>query len=163
MTPKFIMTQEWLKKRASELGGGALLFVEGYEWTGLAIWRNGEFDFPVDFAWRLSELEEIRLFSDAGEWHCWRTGAYWDVRWAQASKWIDRIERRHVLWGRDCVADGDWWRLQEANGTSLAIPFQPKPGLAEDPVQLVVWHLLEPDPDTGQHFVADAMFRQLVQ
>jgi hypothetical protein len=160
------MTQSWLEERASELGEGAYLFVEGYEFTGLAVWRNGGFHFPVEFSWRLSECEDLRLFADRGEWHCWRASTGWNMRWKEAADWKkeDRVERRHVLRGRKVREAGNgWWTLFEAAGAAISVPFEVTEDIARRPLRLVIWHRLEDDPVTGQRFIKDAMLRAIVQ
>ena len=97
------MSKEWLEEKAAAMNEGAYLVVEGYEWTGLAVWRHGSFALPDDkFTWRMTECEELRLFDANGEWHCWRAGTEWDAKWRSAADWRERhIERKYILWGRD--------------------------------------------------------------
>jgi hypothetical protein len=56
-----------------------------------------------------------------------------------------------------------WWNVVEANGSSLAIPFEPREPLRVCPLRLVVWHRITEDEGTGQQYVDDAMLRALVQ
>ncbi len=164
-------TEAWCKTKATELGSNAVLLVEGYEWTGVAVWRDGSWVFPptangaaVEFSWRLSELEDVRLFGDLGEWHSWRTGDGWRNRWVAAAKWANRIEREYVVWGnRVKEATPGWTTVGEASGVTLQVPLALTLDPKQHPIRLLSWHLVEEDPDTGEQYIADAMLRGLVQ
>jgi CRISPR-associated protein (TIGR03984 family) len=155
---------DWLKIQASALNESPFILVQGYEWTGLGQFSNGEFKFGRLIEWRWSEIWDVRLFGDTGEWHCWKSGdGSWFGRFAATESVPKefRIERDYVLWGRSIEKGKNW--AQEANGASVFIPIPVEGNLAQRPLRLMAWELIQSDPKTGQCFIADAMLRGVRQ
>ena len=161
------LDRAWLEGKAAALAGEPLLLLQGYEWIGFARWRDRTFEFPpgVAFSWRFSEMWDLRLFSETGEWHCWKTGdGIWCARFANAGDWRDFELRDYVLWGRQAHRpNGSWTNIFEANGASIQVPFAVHDDLKDSPVRLSAWLAVDYDPATGQAHIADAMLRRLYQ
>lgn len=165
MPEKIQFSREWLAAKAAELGGEPWLYLQGYEWTGVACWRNSEFQFPAPVDWRTSEYWDARLVGSDAEYHCWRLApGVWNARKAVAAQWQDPIIRKYVLWGRGVVCtDAAWAWVSESNGVSLAVPFPVHPDLQREPLRLTVWEHVQFDPHSGLAYIDDAMFRGFEQ
>lgn len=112
----------------------------------------------------ISEMWDVRLFCESGEWHCWKTGdGIWRARFAQAAEWKDEEVRDYVLWGREAHPNSSWTSIREANGTCIDVPFPVGGDLKQTPVRLRVWLAIGYDKATGQAYIADLMLRHLHQ
>jgi CRISPR-associated protein (TIGR03984 family) len=156
----------WLKGHAAEMGGDALLLIQGYEWIGFARWRNGDFELPpgAPFEWQFTEMWDLRLFSETTEWHCWKTGdGTWRARLAKAADWRDFELRDYVVWGRQEPAREDaWTNLSEANGVSIYVPIEVAGDLKLAPVRLSARLAVDYDND-GLAYISDVMLHRLYQ
>ena len=154
-----IMSLDWIVAKAADLGREPMVLVQGYEWTGLGYYRNGEIDFGRKLPFLWTEYWDVRVFGEKGEWHCWRSGDVWRARYAAVEDWKDHEVRDYVLKGREI--QGKW--VQESGGARYYYPMPLADDLKNRPLRLCAWLEVAEDSDTGLRYFRDAMLREIRQ
>jgi CRISPR-associated protein (TIGR03984 family) len=105
------------------------------------------------------DLEDLRIFGAAGEWHAWnRGGGRWrDRLWIAKDESRRAVPRTFRLWGKDVTeAKAGWTKLAEANGAEVWVPDSSLPYPVLDAVEIV-----EFETDTGVAGIVDCALRSV--
>lgn len=151
----------WLGARAADTGPSAYLLLQGYPYTGFALFENGELRIPAvpgtvtGTEWNL--YSDVRLFDGEQEWHCWRAGGRWRFRHARKTDWTG-IERVYVLWGNDKGSEQTGlFRLDsEDRGAKVYLPASAVANISA-PAGLRMLLRVEYEENTGIAGITDAM------
>lgn len=165
-------------KGAISKGAYAWILVDSPEFVGLGAAGSGRLLLPKAFRaefWPI--VDDIRVFSDLGEWHAWRTGTRtWGARFRSASDGAG-VREEHWMWGSK-VSDrsGEACEVEES-GRGIRFYVHPLVRVADEatvralsdadlPMRLVVHEIIDPfapdGVDPGLTRVVDARLESIL-
>ena len=145
----------------------AYVLLQGYPFTGFAIWSAGGLELPVGFAaptaadWKL--YWDVRVFDGAQEWHCWRAQGKWRFRHARRRDWLppNSMERTYALWGEKSETAGLFRTDTEDRDIEVWLPEAAVQGIAA-PAGLRTLLRIEYEESTGLTGITDTMLLRFI-
>lgn len=155
---------EIIKYALENLEGSVYALLSGYPASCFARVKPDGLDLPPPFRelqtapfelpWNL--FSDIRIFSESGEVHAWRSGLDWASRTRQAGEGETlRVRHYPVLGTRITGRDGDWTLFSEDRGPAVWVPSEHETGINKRPALRVI-PVIEKN-ETGVYGITDAM------
>ncbi len=144
-------------------GPAAWILLQEPGFIGFGVARQNSIGWPPGVQPDWSQVDDLRLFGEIGEWHVWFRGdGSWQSRLLTLQRLTDVVTDCHVLWGTR-VQPSDtpsWTKLVEERGTELWLPLPLKSDHL--PLGLKLKHVVDYDKKTGLAGIQDAALVALV-
>ena len=154
--PIEVASPDWIAAAANALGPDQVLaLVQGYPYSGFGVVNGNAIHLPGDRSLQDPGLYwDLRLFSNRGEWHGWKTGTVWRERRFpnEKSSELYPISRDYILWGDKPELIGEWSRFIETRGAEVWVP-----GSHATPLRLHVKLLVDYHPESHLAGIVDAV------